>query len=404
MRGMQMQVRELVQRIHDTPGRLVLVTAGAGSQALFWLLDVAGASRTLLEALVPYDWASFNDFLGQAPAQYVAPETARLMAGRALTRARWLHQEEKLIGLACTATIATDRPKRGPHRAHIAVWQETRIASYSFFLDKGARDRPGEEALVSRLLLNVLAQAYQLEAQLPLALRPADSLEREIVDLEAAAYCLHREEISFFLVDEVGTLEVGTLEVDTLEAGTSAGDTLGQDGDPPTLLLPGSFNPLHEGHLEMAHAAQRHTAKRAGFELSAQNVDKPPLSPETVLSRIAQFAGCWPAYASNAPTFLDKSRLFSGTTFLVGYDTATRILHPRYYGDSVSQMEAALAEIRANGCDFLVAGRVDEQGHFHTVADLAIPAGFASIFRPLPDFRRDISSTELRESGQRGSR
>src|SRR5690554_2069691 len=133
---MEQNIHHLIQSIHDAPGRTVLVSAGAGSQALAWLLGVAGASRTLLEALIPYDQASFDDFLGRSPQQYVAPETARLMAGRALSRGRWLRTGESVTGLACTATIATDRPKRGEHRAHIAAWQTSRIISASIQLEK----------------------------------------------------------------------------------------------------------------------------------------------------------------------------------------------------------------------------------------------------------------------------
>lgn len=386
MRPMVMarDVRELVQTIHDSPGRLVLVTAGAGAQALAWLLGVAGASRTLLEALIPYDWASFNDFLGQEPEQYVAPETARLMAGRALTRGRWLHREEPIIGLACTATIATDRPKRGPHRAHVAIWQEGCVAGYSLVLEKGARDRAGEEQMVSRLILNALAQTYGLDRRLEMALRPGDSLERTTVDLGGSAKRLHADEIGFFVIHEDGELT--------------------EEGGEPPLILAGAFNPLHEGHLELARAAMAREERPLAFELSARNVDKPPVEPEAALERAAQFAGRWPIVVSNAPTFLEKSALYPGATFVVGYDTAVRVLRPRYYDDSVEKMRDALATIDARSCDFLVAGRVGEEDRFHAATDLDAPPAFAHLFRPLPDFRRDISSTELRESGRRGSR
>ncbi len=138
---MDSNTRQLVQAIHDSPMQLVLVAAGAGTQALSNLLNVAGASRTLLEALVPYSEASFDAFLGQTPAQYVAEETARLMAGRAYTRARWLQSTATpVIGLSCTATIITDRPKRGEHRAYIAVWQPEKLTCISIQLEKGSNE------------------------------------------------------------------------------------------------------------------------------------------------------------------------------------------------------------------------------------------------------------------------
>ena len=169
-------------------------------------------------------------------------------------------------------------------------------------------------------------------------------------------------------------------------------------------LLPGAFNPLHQGHLTLAHAATAFLGRPVAFEISAKNVDKPPLPPATVLERIAQFAGRWPIYATNAPTFIEKARLFPGVTFITGFDTARRILHPRYYEHSAAKLAAALAEMQNLGCRFLVAGRVDETGTYHTVADLAIPAGYGDLFTPLPNFRQDISSTALRAAGERGSR
>ena len=108
------QVHSLIQAIHDSPLRAVIVTTGAGAEALAELLAVGGASRTLVEAVIPYSPASFDDFLGRKPEQYVAAATARLLAGRAITRGRWLEgAASPLVGVACTAAIASDRPKRG---------------------------------------------------------------------------------------------------------------------------------------------------------------------------------------------------------------------------------------------------------------------------------------------------
>jgi nicotinamide mononucleotide (NMN) deamidase PncC len=381
---MDANTRQLVQAIHDSKTQLVLVAAGAGTLALSHLLNVAGASRTLLEALVPYSEASFDEFLGQTPVQYVAEETARLMAGRAYTRARWLQSATNpVVGLSCTATIVTDRPKRGEHRAFIAVWQPEKLKCISIQLEKGARDRAGEEAVVSNLMLSLLAEACGLEANLPLPLGIGDQLTETLNDFEENAQALLNGELPFFTIADNGRLSA--------------------TAPPPQLLLSGSFNPLHKGHLKMAQAASSLTGKPAAFELPATNADKPPLPRETVLHRLAQFAGRHTVYVSTAPTFIEKSKLYPGTIFVVGYDTAQRILEPRFYENSYEQMLLSLSEIAGRGCSFLVAGRVDDNGRFQQAADLTIPPGFEALFTPIP-FRKDISSTELRHAGQKGSR
>ncbi|MCH8103238.1 MAG: hypothetical protein IIB28_08820 [Chloroflexi bacterium] len=112
---------------------------------------------------------------------------------------------------------------------------------------------------------------------------------------------------------------------------------------------------------------------------------------------------------TRAPTFVEKSRLMPGSTFVIGYDTAVRLFDDRFYppydaGADIESTETAwgvaLSELRRNGCDFLVAGRATAQG-FQTLDDLDVPDAYAGMLTQIPEsaFRFDGSSTEIRESG-----
>jgi hypothetical protein len=133
------------------------------------------------------------------------------------------------------------------------------------------------------------------------------------------------------------------------------------------------------------------------FEISVTNVDKPPLAVSEVRARLAQFASRARVELTRAPTFLEKSRLFPGATFIVGADTAERLVATRYYG-AETRMTAALQEIAERGCRFLVAVRADTAERVRTLADVAVPPRFAHLFTPIPEsrFRLDASSSDIR--------
>ena len=130
------------------------------------------------------------------------------------------------------------------------------------------------------------------------------------------------------------------------------------------------------------------------LELSIENVDKPPLQRSEVERRLAQMRGRFPVVMTRSPTFLQKARLFGGCHFVLGYDTAVRLLQGQYYEEGERGVAAALEEFAAGGCRFWVAGRVDGDA-YRTLADMDVPEQYADLFASVP-FRMDISSTELR--------
>lgn len=369
---------QLVQEVHAAGTRLVIAVTGGGSGAISALLEVPGASRSILAAAVPYASEALVEWLGGKPDEFCSGRTARAMAMVAYLKAlAYDPRSRHACGLACTASLASDRPKRGAHRAHLAFQTATTTATHLVELEKGRRSRSEEEAVVTALVLNLVAEACGAGSRLDVPLSHGETVQ--------TATIVAPENQQDLLAGRVRAIRV---------AGRG-------DQKPPKALLPGALNPLHEGHRKMAALAARILGVEVAFEISILNVDKPPLDFIEIRQRVGQFAEDQSVWLSRAPHFSEKAELFPGATFVVGADTIARVGDPRYYGGREAAMHEAIADIAAHGCRFLVFGRIVD-GAFRTLGDLQIPEPLARLCQEVPasEFRDDISSTQLRAQAQ----
>lgn len=200
------------------------------------------------------------------------------------------------------------------------------------------------------------------------------------------------------------------------------------------LVYPGSFNPLHIGHSKLMHVAHGIIQARYPnsvilpiFELSADNVDKPSLNEPEIRHRIKQFAVCDSSVDSTsdpstrtmlsesnldnmlvaitrAPLFITKAQLLPGSVFVIGMDTAVRLIDTKYYDYSMDKMMNALSQFETLHCSFLVAGRQKQKDEydktFQTLSDLNLDhvGRYKHLFMEISerDFRVDLSSSEIR--------
>jgi len=174
----------LIKQIHDADARSCLVITGAGTSAISALFSVAGASRTVIDAQIPYSRTALDAYVGAQAEQHVSEDEAKIMAVKAYEHSVQLSAPEspptRLIGLSCTAAIATDRHRRGENRVHVAWYDGNGGATHSLVMNKGKRDRAGEEAVCSAIVLNALAEAFGIEDRLELQLLPGENVERVV--------------------------------------------------------------------------------------------------------------------------------------------------------------------------------------------------------------------------------
>ena len=360
-----------------------MLAVNGGSEAISSLLTVPGASRSVLLATAPYTNTALVEWLGSRPEQFCSSRTARAMAMVAYQKACQLANpveppqrvSERLacmIGIACTVSLASDRPKRGPHRFFVATQTVDTTTCVHVELEKGRRTRADEEHLACLTILNEIAAACGLADRVAIQLTGLERPQRSFMSAPA---------------DWQALLAGGLNRIGS-----------GHANESPRALFPGAFNPLHDGHRRMAEKASQLLGGPVAFEISVANVDKPPLDFIEIDERLLQFDADQNVWLTRAPTFAEKALLFPGVTFVVGADTLERIAEPRYYHENVPAMLRAIEQIATAGCRFLAFGR-EVDGSFQSLDDLNLPPSLRALCQEVPEaeFREDVSSTELRE-------
>ena len=370
-----------ITRIHNSKTKLVMSVSGVGSQSINWLLNVPGASKTLIEATIPYSNESLNRYIGEVPSQYVSKTTALSMAKAAYMQGiQYGNHEMDIIGVSCTGAISTNRKRRGDNQAFVGLWGARLKYVAHLILEKGDRSRVEEEELVSSLIVQCIEEKLLGNSLLNVELNKLESVSVDETEFSSDLDSLVNGHISS--ITSLGTNLVG------LDKSFKGG------------ILSGSFNPIHQGHIELSKIASDILEAPVAFEISVTNVDKPLLQADEIKKRVSQFERSETVILTCAPLFAEKSGIFQNSTIIIGNDTALRLVDPKYYDNDVQNMYTSLQKVKDNKCDFLVAGRL-QNSEFKTIRDMAIPEAFISLFQGIPEsqFRMDLSSSELRSDG-----
>ncbi len=399
---------QAVEALKEKNVKVFLAATGAAPRAQGLLWDVPGASKFLVGSVFPYSTNEFDNFIGyRRKKSYCSQEAALELCMASYIRAHETLLAEKdyvsdALGVGITCTVATSREHKGEHRIFVATCNKYgfNTACIAIPARGGLADAPQRRAddgqVTDLIALNAILASQDIEQiRINYPAFKREELSGHINFFEEdASFTLSLREYVPQLARELFFKRPVYTPYGTKE---EFNQVLGN-----IILLPGTFNPLHEGHQHMANQIGDKTGKQVVYVTTADPMHKPALSVPDMLQRVAMVRQerweCDPphtiVFTEGDPLFIQKAAKFLGRPFVVGVDTVMNFLDPKW-GETIIPM---LRKFRTYGTSFYVFDR-EVNGKLVTLIDLikneTIPDGYSGIFHEAGK-SLNISSTLIR--------
>ncbi len=390
-------LKDSLMKMISSDLKLSLYTSGGCTSILGWLSLLPGSSKVIVETQNPYSKSALMTLLGYKPNSFVNLKTAKDLSLKAFVNCQRLlylesdnkiqFEQDRILGVGITGALRSNYEKKGLHHVYVTLMDQKNSTTYYINLEKTSnRSREEEDQFIGLNIINLINSSNKLP-----------TLIGETFDSD-----------SISVVENVDTIDSvfpllsdGIMNIIYLPNGKYLVNQILKK----CAVIPGSFNPIHEGHIALGEEianCQQISKEDVIFELSAANPDKGEISRKEIETRISAIVEKgFSAMLTKIPFFYSKNEYLRDGYFIVGADTYKRIVNVKYYDNSRDIMISKLTEFAKYQNNLIVAPRLNpETDKVESLKDFEIPDILKGLAKEV-EFRKDISSTEIRNKNMK---